>query len=72
MAFATLDRGHEGRMSEINQTPLVDVILALLISFIIVIPIINHAVKIDLPQATNQLNDTKRFPVRLIRLFAMK
>jgi biopolymer transport protein ExbD len=33
--------------------------LVLLIIFIITIPVINHAVKIDLPRATNQPNDTK-------------
>ena len=46
-------------MSEINMTPLVDVMLVLLIIFIITIPVINHAVKIDLPRATNQPNDSK-------------
>lgn len=46
-------------MSEINVTPFVDVMLVLLIIFIITIPVINHAVKIDLPRATNQPNDSK-------------
>ena len=38
-----------GPISEINTTPLVDVMLVLLIMFIITIPIQSHAVKIDLP-----------------------
>jgi len=46
-------------MSEINMTPLVDVMLVLLIIFIITVPVINHSVKIDLPQASNQANQTK-------------
>ena len=46
-------------MSEINMTPLVDVMLVLLIIFIITIPVINHSVKIDLPKASNQPNDDK-------------
>src|SRR5690606_989224 len=44
---------------EINTTPLVDVMLVLLIIFIMTIPVINHAVKLDLPRATSQPNDTK-------------
>ena len=59
MAFGTLDDDDDAVMSEINMTPLVDVMLVLLIIFIITIPVINHAVKIDLPRATNQPNDPK-------------
>ena len=51
--------GTSTALAEINVTPLVDVMLVLLIIFIITIPVINHAVKIDLPRATNQPNDTK-------------
>lgn len=40
-------------MSEINMTPLVDVMLVLLVIFMITMPLLNHAVKIDLPQADN-------------------
>ncbi|MDF3835329.1 biopolymer transporter ExbD [Cupriavidus basilensis] len=59
MAFGTLDSDDDEVMSEINMTPLVDVMLVLLIIFIITIPVINHAVKIDLPRATNTPNDPK-------------
>ncbi|SCU73762.1 Biopolymer transport protein ExbD [Cupriavidus necator] len=59
MAFGTLDSDDDEVMSEINMTPLVDVMLVLLIIFIITIPVINHAVKIDLPRATNTPNDAK-------------
>jgi biopolymer transport protein ExbD len=41
-------------MSEINTTPLVDVMLVLLVIFIITAPLLTHAVKIDLPQASSQ------------------
>lgn len=41
-------------MSEINTTPLVDVMLVLLIIFIITAPLLTHAVRIDLPQASSQ------------------
>ena len=59
MAFGTLDGDDDEVMSEINMTPLVDVMLVLLIIFIITIPVINHAVKIDLPRASNTPNDSK-------------
>ncbi|WP_354686512.1 biopolymer transporter ExbD [Cupriavidus necator] len=59
MAFGTLEGDDDEVMSEINMTPLVDVMLVLLIIFIITIPVINHAVKIDLPRATNSPNDPK-------------
>lgn len=45
---------HVAPMSEINTTPLVDVMLVLLVIFIITAPLLTHAVKIDLPQASSQ------------------
>jgi len=45
---------HAAPMSEINTTPLVDVMLVLLVIFIITAPLLTHAVKIDLPQASSQ------------------
>jgi biopolymer transport protein ExbD len=41
--------GGDGPLSEINMTPLIDVMLVLLIIFIITIPSQTHAVKIDNP-----------------------
>src|SRR5580692_3297236 len=44
----------EGRSySDINMTPLIDVMLVLLIIFIITIPVMTHAVKIDNPLNVN-------------------
>jgi biopolymer transport protein ExbD len=37
-------------MSEINVTPLVDVMLVLLIIFMITAPVLAHKIKVDLPQ----------------------
>jgi biopolymer transport protein ExbD len=46
--------GTEGEaLCDINTTPLIDVMLVLLIMFIITIPIMTHAVKLDMPQANN-------------------
>lgn len=41
-------------LSDINTTPLVDVMLVLLIIFLITIPVATHSVKVDLPKDTNQ------------------
>ncbi|MBV2208436.1 MAG: biopolymer transporter ExbD [Thermomonas sp.] len=38
-------------MAEINVTPLVDVMLVLLIIFMITTPLMNHKVKVQLPEA---------------------
>lgn len=52
MAFGQLDRGGSHQpMSEINMTPLVDVMLVLLIIFIVTAPLLTHNVKINLPKA---------------------
>ena len=48
MSFASNSGG--GPMGDINVTPLVDVMLVLLIIFIITAPLMQHKVKIDLPQ----------------------
>nr|WP_315202390.1 biopolymer transporter ExbD [uncultured Albidiferax sp.] len=64
MAFGTQDEPDEV-MNEINMTPLVDVMLVLLIIFIITIPVMKHAVNIDLPRATNQVQDVKPETIRL-------
>lgn len=48
------NEAHTQPMSEINTTPLVDVMLVLLVIFIITAPLLTHAVKIDLPQASSQ------------------
>lgn len=42
-------------LSEINTTPLVDVMLVLLIIFLITIPVVNAAVAVKLPRESNQL-----------------
>ncbi|AEG49280.1 Biopolymer transport protein ExbD/TolR [Sphingobium chlorophenolicum L-1] len=42
-------------LSDMNTTPLIDVMLVLLIMFIITIPIQTHSVGIDLPQTPKEL-----------------
>ena len=50
MAFST-GRGSHTPMSEINVTPLVDVMLVLLIIFMVTAPLMQQGVKVDLPEA---------------------
>jgi len=64
MAFGTQDEPDEV-MNEINMTPLVDVMLVLLIIFIITVPVMKHAVNVDLPRATNQAQDAKPQTIHL-------
>ncbi|MFJ2989336.1 ExbD/TolR family protein [Collimonas sp. NPDC087041] len=59
MGMGSLSDSDDDFNPEINTTPLVDVMLVLLIIFIMTIPVMNHAVKIDLPRASNQPDQTK-------------
>jgi biopolymer transport protein ExbD len=52
-------------MNEINMTPLVDVMLVLLIIFIITVPVMKHAVNVELPQASAQTQSVKPETVSL-------
>jgi len=52
MAFGGFSENSQpGPMSEINVTPMVDVMLVLLVIFIITAPLFTHAIKLDLPAA---------------------
>ena len=50
MAFESNDTLDEV-MGEINMTPLVDIMLVLLVIFIITLPVVQHAVTVQLPTA---------------------
>jgi len=66
MAFGKLndDDGDEV-LGEINMIPLIDVMLVLLIVFIITVPVIRHAVQVDLPQAATHPIQERPATVRL-------
>ncbi len=52
MAFGAFNpHRQQSMMSDINVTPMVDVMLVLLVIFILTAPMFTHAVKLDLPQA---------------------
>jgi biopolymer transport protein ExbD len=56
----TLQSGDEDEeMSNINTTPLVDVMLVLLIIFLITVPVVVHTVPLQLPKETNVPTQTK-------------
>lgn len=52
-----------GVMNDINMTPLIDVMLVLLIVFMITLPVIHHAVKLELPKATSAPDPHPQAPV---------
>lgn len=59
MSFGNDFEDDKGDISEINMTPLVDVMLVLLIIFILAVPVITNSVKVDLPTATSQPTQAK-------------
>lgn len=65
MAFGRLERTQGSQpMSEINVTPLVDVMLVLVVIFIITAPLLASSIRLDLPKAEGaQANEAPRFIV---------
>ena len=52
MSFGRLERPRSAQpISEINVTPLVDVMLVLVVIFILTAPLLTSAIKLDLPQS---------------------
>ena len=63
MAFGNLEHGKSSQpMSDINVTPLVDVMLVLLVIFIITAPLMVSSLKLDLPKTeAAQQSDEQNF-----------
>jgi biopolymer transport protein ExbD len=57
--------GDDEPMMDINMTPLIDVMLVLLIMFIITIPVMTHAVKLDMPRANNAPSNVQPIVINL-------
>jgi biopolymer transport protein ExbD len=53
------ESGEDEVMSNINTTPLVDVMLVMLIIFLITVPVIVPSVKVELPEPRNIAQQTK-------------
>ncbi len=52
MAFGSFESGNDQPMSEINTTPLVDVMLVLLIIFIVTTPLLTQSYLVELPETS--------------------
>jgi biopolymer transport protein ExbD len=65
MAFGGFDNGNQQPMSDINVTPLVDVMLVLLVVFMVTAPLLTHSIKVNLPQAAAAPDIEKRDSVTL-------
>lgn len=59
------ESGDDVPMSDINTTPLVDVMLVLLIIFLITIPVVIQTVPVQLPSVANEVTQTKRENISL-------
>jgi biopolymer transport protein ExbD len=57
MAFGGFSDNDASRpMAEINMIPLIDVMLVLLVIFIVTAPLLTHAIRVNLPQASAEVN----------------
>lgn len=69
MAFGSMNSGDDAPMSDINVTPLVDVMLVLLIVFMITMPVLTHSIPLELPtaseKAAKQQEKQPKDPLRL-------
>jgi len=66
MSFGNNSQQQDSMMSEINVTPLVDVMLVLLVIFIVTAPLLApQSLKINLPKTTAVAQETKHKALRL-------
>ncbi|WP_316675647.1 biopolymer transporter ExbD [uncultured Tolumonas sp.] len=56
MSFGTRNHNNDSPIAEINMVPMIDIMLVLLIVFMITAPLMTNSVKLQLPQASSQLN----------------
>jgi biopolymer transport protein ExbD len=59
MNISAADDGDDRVVSEINTTPLVDVMLVLLIIFLITIPVVTTSIQLQLPKERNEVRESK-------------
>ena len=65
MAMSVGDKGEDAPMSDINTTPLVDIMLVLLIIFLITVPVVLETVNLKLPAVVFEPTTTKPENVNL-------
>lgn len=66
MAFGSFDKESGGVMSDINVTPLVDVMLVLLIVFMITMPVLTQSIPMELPTASVEKKSDE--PKKIMRI----
>ena len=71
MAFGSMNSGDDAPMSDINVTPLVDVMLVLLIVFMITMPVLTHSIPLELPTASEKAAKEDKQPKDPLRLSLM-
>ena len=59
MNIGSADDSEDQVVSQINTTPLVDVMLVLLIIFLITIPVVTTSIKLELPKERNEVRESK-------------
>lgn len=64
MSF-NLDEDSSDNLSDINVTPLVDVMLVLLIVFMVTMPVMTHSISLSLPKAQQEAKAPIKDPIRL-------
>lgn len=68
MSFSSNNKGPDSALSEINVTPLVDVMLVLLIIFMIAAPMLTTGVDVELPKAdAPRMDIDEEVPVITVR-----
>ena len=65
MAFGGFEQGTAQPMSEINTTPLVDVMLVLLIIFIVCAPLMTQSITVNLPKVAGAPTEEKPDAIQL-------
>ena len=68
MAFNT-GKGKKGAISDINVTPLVDVMLVLLVIFMVTAPLMLNGIKLDLPK-TKEVNPVNLNSTQVVLSFS--
>ena len=67
MSFGNNSSQQDSMMSEINVTPLVDVMLVLLVVFIVTAPLLTpQSLKINLPKTASVAQDVKKAEIHLV------
>jgi len=59
MSVGTDGEAEGNAISEINTTPLVDIMLVLLIIFLITVPVVRDMARVEIPKAVNIPTQTK-------------